>query len=150
MPKTMQIICLSHVAGLDQPFTMALRLFFCIESRATLLVGGSNDVGQQACNMHKRIYTNDKSILTSKWRQKTYICHPYIYVCKAWIGCIWLIYIYICWYRGLHTKRSQYIYIYIYIYIYTLESWRKRLNLARTAQYGYRKLWYITLSFYVC
>ena len=36
------------------------------------------------------------------------------------------------------------------IYIYTLESWRSRLNLACAAQYGYRKLWYITLSFHIC
>ena len=35
-------------------------------------------------------------------------------------------------------------------YIYMLESWRARLNLACAAQYSYRKLWYITLSFYIC
>ena len=48
------------------------------------------------------------------------------------------------------TQSGANIYIYIYIYIYTLESWRTRLNLAHTAQYGYKKLWYITLSFYIC
>ena len=37
-----------------------------------------------------------------------------------------------------------------YIYIYTLlESWHARLNLAHEARYGYRKLWYTTLSFYI-
>ena len=37
----------------------------------------------------------------------------------------------------------------IYIYIHTLESWCARLNLATSAQYGYRKLWYMTLSFHI-
>ena len=57
-------------------------------------------------------------------------------MCKAWIGCILPIYMYIDQYRGLYAKRSQYIYIYIYIHM--LESWRTRLNLALAAQNSYR------------
>ena len=37
---------------------MALRLFFCMESRATLLVGGSNDVGQSLQHA-KVVYAKD-------------------------------------------------------------------------------------------
>ena len=47
------------------------------------------------------------------------------------------------------SRANIYIYIYIYIHTHTLESWRARLNLAHAAQYGYRKLWYITLSFHI-
>ena len=65
------------------------------------------------------------------------------------LGVIWPIYMYIDQYRGLRSKTER-IYIYIYIYIHTLESWRARVNLARIAQYGYRKLWYMTFSFHIC
>ena len=30
-----------------------------------------------------------------------------------------------------------------------LESWHARLNLPHTAKHNYRKLWYMTLSFYL-
>ena len=61
---------------------------------------------------------------------------------------------YTCIYTDIEACEQSganiYIYIYIYIYICTLESWRARPNLASAAQYGYRKLWYMTLSFHIC
>ena len=38
----------------------------------------------------------------------------------------------------------------IYICIYLLESWCARLHLAHPAQYGYKKLWYMTLISHIC
>ena len=126
----MQIICLNHVARLDQPCTVALRLFFCIESRATLLVGWSNNVGWQTCNMPKWYIQMTECIFTSKWRQQTYIWHPYIYIyiyiyiyniyARLWLG---LDGPYIGIYANIEacaqSRADVYIYIYIYIYIYT-------------------------------
>ena len=61
------------------------------------------------------------------------------------------IYIYAVIEACAQSGADTYIYIYnIYIYIcLCLNLWHERLNLARTAQYGYRKLWYITLSFHI-
>ena len=56
---------------------------------------------------------------------------------------------YICMYTNIEACAQRRADIYIYIYIYMLESWKVRLNLACAAQYGYRKLWYMTLSFYI-
>ena len=60
--------------------------------------------------------------------------------------------LYTCIYTDIEAcaQSGANIYIYIYVYLYTLESWRARPNLARAAQYGYRKLWYMTLSFHIC
>ena len=43
-PKTMHKICLTHVVRPDPPCTMALRPIFLHRVKATLLIGGSNDV----------------------------------------------------------------------------------------------------------
>ena len=53
---------------------------------------------------------------------------------------------YICIYTDIEACTQSRAYVYIYIYI--LESWCARPNLACRAQYSYKKLWYITLSFH--
>ena len=57
---------------------------------------------------------------------------------------------YTCIYPKIEACTQSGANIYIYIYVYMLESRRTRLNLAHAAQYGYRKLCNMTLSFHIC
>ena len=86
--KTMQIICLSHVARLDLPCIMAFKLFFCLDSRATLLVGAVMiyDDKLATCQM---VYANDIMHINIQMKAANiYMAFIYIYICKAWIGLI--------------------------------------------------------------
>ena len=83
--------------------------------------------------------------------ENTYMASIYMYrrLVLGLYGSYTYIYIYANMEPCTQSRADIYIYIYIYVYIYMLESWGARLNLAHAAQYGYRKLWYTTLSFYI-
>ena len=95
----------------------------------------------------KMVYVNDIMHNNSGIKpENIYITPIYMYA-RLGLGLYGL-------YIGIYTNieactQKLSLYAYIYIYKNTLESWHARLNLAWVAPHGYRKLWYITLNFYI-
>ena len=68
-----------------------------------------------SCNIPKSVHIDyimhDISQIKTKTYIYIYIYGIHVYIFKAYIGCLWLIYMYMKCFRGLCTKQNQYIYI---------------------------------------
>ena len=109
--------CLSHIARPNPPCIVAFKLFSCLEMRVALLVGGSNDVGQQFATCLNIYMQMTKCIITAEWGLQTYIWNPYIYMyARLRLGSYGP---YICIQTDIEacTQSGAYIYIYTWILV---------------------------------